>query len=338
MTRPARAFLSMVLLLVGVAVLTWLVLRIGPGAFAREAQKLGWNILWVLLPSVGVYVLDALGWRSTLGRYAGRLRFDRLFMTRMAGEAVNFTTPAAYLGGEPVKAYMLSRHNVPLIEGLASVITAKTTMTLAQVLFILIGVAIALGILNQSGDLILTGLVGVGVLGATLTLFLLMQRRGLFVGLLRVLDRIGLKITWLTNRESKLQALDDAIANFYAQDRRGFRLSFLFFFGGWLFGSLETYLILYFLGVPVDIVTAVAIEALAVLVKGGTAFIPGSLGAQEAGTVVLLVAFGHTEAAGITYALVRRLREILWIAFGLWAFSRQSRPAAAPAPYAPPAK
>jgi hypothetical protein len=55
----------------------------------------------------------------------------------MAGETANVTPPAAYIGGEPLKAYWLKRYGVSMVEGVASVITAKTTMTLAQVLFIL---------------------------------------------------------------------------------------------------------------------------------------------------------------------------------------------------------
>jgi putative membrane protein len=324
--------LTAVLLLLGVAVLCGLVLHVGPAALAAEIQKLGWNILWVLLPSAISYLLDASGWRHTLGRHAARLGFSRLFMTRMAGEAVNFTTPAAYLGGEPVKAYMLSRHDVPLVDGLASVVTAKTTMTLAEVLFIVIGLGLSAVLLSQSTDLLLSGLVGLGALGFGVGLFVAVQRSGLFAGLLRVIERLGLRIVWLKQREHKLRALDDAIGAFYRQDRRGFTLSFLYFFAGWMVGALESYLILYFLGLPVDLVTAVAIEALAVFVKGGTAFIPGSVGGQEAGTVLLFVTFGYTEAAGVTFALVRRIREIFWIAFGLLALAAYNR-----VPSSPPA-
>src|SRR3989454_3545577 len=101
-------------------------------------------------------------------------------------------------------------------------------------------------------------------------------------------------------------------------------------------GAVEVYLILYVLGLPVDWRTAIAIEALAVFAKGGTAFIPGSVGGQEAGTVLVFVAFGLTEAAGVTFALVRRVREIIWIAFGLWALAMQSRVAAPAEPCDPP--
>ena len=317
--------LNTLLLLLGITVVVALVLHIGPAALGQELGKLGNKLFWVLLPSVGIYLFDALGWRSTLGRYAERVRFDRLFMTRMAGEAVNFTTPAAYLGGEPMKAYMISRQNVPLIEAMASVITAKTTMTLAEVLFILMGVGIGFGLLHRSSDLILAGLIGLGILGFGVGLFFAVQRRGLFAGLLRVLERLGLQIAWLKNRAGKLQALDEAIGEFYARDRRGFASAFLFFFLGWVVGAVEVYLVLFFLGQSVDFPTAFAIEAMAVFVKGGTAFIPGSLGGQEAGTLVLFSAFGYVDTMGVTFAVIRRMREIFWIAFGLFALAVQNR-------------
>jgi hypothetical protein len=62
---------------------------------------------------------------------------------------------------------------------------------------------------------------------------------------------------------------------------------------------------------------AVAIGALSVFIKGGTFFIPGSLGAQDAGNLLLLTAFGYGEVTGMTFALLRRFREFVWIAIGL---------------------
>ena len=56
---------------------------------------------------------------------------------------------------------------------------------------------------------------------------------------------------------------------------------------------------------------------LAALIKGGTFFIPGSLGAQDAGNLLLLQAFGYSDVTGITFALLRRFREVVWIGIGL---------------------
>ena len=89
------------------------------------------------------------------------------------------------------------------------------------------------------------------------------------------------------------------------------------FFLGWLAEALEVFVMILCLGQPISILSAIAIGALSVFIKGGTFFIPGSLGAQDAGNLLLLTAFGYGEVTGITFALLRRFREFVWIAVGL---------------------
>ena len=85
------------------------------------------------------------------------------------------------------------------------------------------------------------------------------------------------------------------------------------------------FVILYCLGAPVTVLTALSIGGLSVFIKGGTFFIPGSLGAQDAGNLLLVTAFGYSEVAGITFALLRRFRELVWIALGLVCFALATR-------------
>jgi uncharacterized protein (TIRG00374 family) len=296
--------------------------HIGPGNIADALSNLGVAaVLVILLPSLLMYLLEAYGWRLTLRRHAARVSFGRLLAIRTAGEVVNMTTPAAYVGGEPLKALLLKPHGVPMIEALASVITAKTTMTIAQVLFILLGIGLAFGLVGASGDShapLLAALVGGGLLLFGIALFVMVQRIGLFLGLLNVLRWCRIRIPYLESREDKLRELDRTILDFYTRDRRAFLLSIGFFFLGWLAEALEVYAILWFIGGPsVSPLAAIAIGALSVFIKGGTFFIPGSLGAQEGGNLLILVAFGYSDVTGITFALLRRVRELVWIAIGL---------------------
>ena len=316
--------LRLILLLVGLLTFAGLIWHIGPANILSAIAVLGPSALPViLLPSLLMYLLEAYGWRLTLRAHAARLSFARLLAIRTAGEVVNMTTPTAYVGGEPLKALLLKPYGVPMIEALASVITAKTTMTIAQVLFILLGIGLAFGIVGASdpGDSnapLLAALVGVGLLLFGIALFVMVQRIGLFLGLLNVLRWCRIRIPYLEAREEKLRELDRTILDFYTQDRRAFLLSIAFFFFGWMAEALEVYAILYFIsGPPVSPPAAVAIGALSVFIKGGTFFIPGSLGAQEGGNLLVLVAFGYTELTGITFALLRRVRELVWIAIGL---------------------
>ncbi len=310
--------LKFVFLIIGLLALVGIVWHIGLEPILQAVSQLGpLPLLVILLPMILVYGLEAWGWRLTLGAYAERVGFLRLWAIRMAGETVNATTPAAYVGGEPLKAYLLKRYGVPMVEGMASVITAKTTMTLAQVLFILLGLGLAFWIMDAASHYWMAMFVSLGLLAFSVGLFVMFQRYGLGMGCLTMLRMCKIRLAFLEKRESQLQEMDATIRRFYSENRRTFFIGLGTFFLAWLCETLEVYAILYYLGMEIDVWTSISIAALTVFIKGGTFFIPGSLGAQEGGYTLLLMSFGYTEVTGITFALIRRLREILWIVIGL---------------------
>ncbi len=309
------------LLIVGLLTLGLIVWHIGPGQIYAAAAQLGPAALLVMLiPSLIMYAIDAYGWKVTLGFSAKDIPFWRIFAIRTAGEVVNMTTPTAYVGGEPLKAYLLKKHKVPMVEGLASVIIAKTAMTIAEVLFILLGIALGVWLLggnDSSVQTVAAALLSVGLLAFGTAAFVFVQRQGVFTWLLEFLRKVGLKIAYLEAREEQLQSLDRTILDFYHQKRPDFYASNVLFFLGWMAEALEVYVIIYYLGGPPMALSAISIGALSVFIKGGTFFIPGSLGAQDGGNVLLLKAFGYSDVTGITFALLRRFRELVWIGLGL---------------------
>lgn len=314
--------LRLSLLAVGLFVLIAIVWHVGPLLIIQNIEQLGYLALLVIfLPTVIVYSFEAYGWYLTLGSYAYQVGFARLFMIRMAGEAINNTTPSAYLGGEPVKAYLLKHYGVSLVEGMASVVTAKTIMTLAQILFIFLGIGLAFWVLGENEYYLVAALASVAVLVCGLLLLVLAQRYGIAAGLLKLLRMAHLRIRFLEEREAQLLVLDRTIQSFYTHRRRKFILATGVFFLGWMTETLEVYAILYFLGENVAFLESMSIAALAVLIKGSTFFIPGSMGAQEGGYLLLLIGFGYDEVTGIAFALIRRLREVVWIVLGLIFFA-----------------
>lgn len=313
--------LRLILLTLGLLTLCLIVWHIGPRNIYEAVARLGPGaLLLILLPSILMYALEAYGWRMTLGRYAHIVPFWKLLAIRTAGEVVNMTTPTAYVGGEPLKAYLLKQYGVPMVEGLASVVTAKTTMTIAQIGFILVGMAMGFWLLGTGGSpgkTAMATMVSVGLLAFGVGGFLLIQRRGIFSSLLWAVRKIGLAIKVLDSHEERLLELDRTIAAFYVKNRSGFLMSVLLFFFGWLVETIEVFVMLRVLGEPATVTAAIAIGALSVFIKGGAFFIPGSLGAQDAGNLLLVTTFGYGEVAGIAFALLRRFRELVWVLIGL---------------------
>jgi glycosyltransferase 2 family protein len=291
-----------------------LVAQNDPAAIVGSIADLSWRLPVILcFPVVLVAVFDTLGWRFAFLRAVG---FRVLFASRLAGEAFNLTTPAA-LGGEAVKAWLL-RGRVPLDASLASVIVAKTTITIAQGIFLLLGVVVAWSTILQ-GSLLLYGMLWLlGLEAIALSLFVLVQTRGMLGWVGRLFDRLGVGAI---RGRSTLGRVDDALGQFYRTAPGRLALSIAFHFGAWFLGSLETWLILKFLGNEVSFATATVIEAFGTAIKVATFLIPASLGALEGGFLATFVALGLSAPAAISFSLVRRVREVLWIVIGLVVFA-----------------
>ena len=299
-----------VLLLVGVGGLAFLVAHVGTGALAAAfAQLRWWQFLLVCLPYALIMAVDTLGWRYA---FAGdRPPFHRLLGARMAGDALNVSTALASVGGEAVKAWLI-RRDISYEESVPTLVIAKTTSTIAQALFLFIGIAIA-WITMPMGSVVTRSMLW--LLGIEVLLvggFLGVQVAGL-------VHRGGRLLRWLGLAESASYAerLDFALREFYRREWRRATLSTGFHLCGWLLGALETYLMLVVLAVPVSSVTSIVIEAFGSGVRFAAFLVPASIGALEGANSAAFAALGFTASAGLAFTLVRRGRQVVWIVVGL---------------------
>jgi hypothetical protein len=135
--------------------LVWLLFHSGLDELHDQFDTIGFLAPLVLLPYIAVAIVDAISWRHTLPPDARRrVPFLVLVLARMAGEAVNSVTPTATIGGEPLKAELLRTHGITRSDGLASIVVAKTTLTIAQSLFTALGFAGLLLVLGPTMVLI----------------------------------------------------------------------------------------------------------------------------------------------------------------------------------------
>ncbi len=311
-------WLRPLLVLTGLAVVGYLVAQIGPAVIWSSFVTLGWRLPLVLVfPYALAAVVDTLAWRLLL---PGPAPFWLLLRARLAGEAVNLATPTMAVGGEPLKAYLL-RPRVPLLDGFVSVIADKTTIVVGQIIFLGGGLLAARSWAPPSGRLvpIMTGLLVIEVLA--IGGFALVQASGGVGGGGRLLGRLGARVG-LGGGERYLQGLGDldrALAALYRHRRRRLVASALVHAIAWATGGLEIYIVLSLLGTPASLGTALIIESFAGGVKFASFMVPASLGALEGGYVAFFEAFGLTAASGLSFVLVRRLREITWAGVGFLA-------------------
>ena len=302
--------LKLVLLVLGIAVIGFSVHRIGLTPVLETLARLTWwQLVVVCLPFAVIMAVDTLGWRFAFPRDAAP--FHRLYGARLAGEALNLVTAFGSVGGEAVKAWLI-RRDVTYEESVPSVVIAKTTLTIAQALFLLIGVALAWTTLATDSR----------VLGAMLWLLVVeVAAVAGFVGVqvAGIVGRAGRLLEWfgVLKRDDSAQRLDADLRDYYRRDWRRLSLSTGFHLAGWLLGAAEAYLILIFLEIPADLVTATVIEALGAGVRFATFLVPASLGAFESANAAAFEAIGLGAGAGLAFSFVRRARQLVWIGVGL---------------------
>jgi putative membrane protein len=314
---------------VGLGFVVWLVHEIGPGLLWAHLSMLSWRLGLLMLPQGLVSVLDGAGWR-----YAFPNRLPGLGAAttiRLAGEAVNDTTPTGQLGGDALKAWLATRARIPLGEGLVAAVVGKTALVASQVAFLAVGLGLAWNDPRVSSPLRLGLLVLVGAGLLATAGFLWAQAAGLFRAGSRMLAWIGLggRVSTAALR------LDADLRRYYRGRHTRLALVLGFHFLGWLAGALDVWLALRFLGTPVTLTTALVIEAGATGIRSAGFLIPGALGVQEGALVGILAALGLPPSLGLAFGVVRRIRDVLWdlIGYGcLAAWGGVGTPTTEPAP------
>jgi uncharacterized protein (TIRG00374 family) len=279
----------------------------------------------------------ALGWWVVLDPVEPRPRFFHFFLIYLAGDAANIIAPGN-VAGEPLKVHLLGE-STGKGSALASVTIHKHADMLAQWIFIVAGVTVALVRFPLPVAARAAAIATTAGLGVALLLLSWALPRGTYSPLLRTLSRWRFLARRLERFRQPAERVDGRISEFYAVGRRRFVLSAASCFAGWCGGLLETWLILRLL-VPgaAGWAAAFAIEALAMTINNLFVFVPGRVGTSEGVRVAVFVLLGLPAASGAAYALLRRGRELAWTVPGLTWIARHARSAGVPAAETPLAR
>jgi glycosyltransferase 2 family protein len=309
--------LKILYLLLGLGLLVWVFQGVDLAELWRVVSQVGWGIPVVLGLYFAAFLIDSYTWQLTLICVPLSARWlYRTWKVRMVGEVFNTVVPAGGMGGEPVKAVLLKKYYaIGYREGTASLILAKTINMIALVIFLAGGFA-----LMMSTDVLpvwyqVVGGAGLLAFGLAIALFFVIQRykissvTGNFVsrwpfarGIEKILHHV--------------EDMDGRLADFYTRHVGRLVLATAFAWINWMLGVAEVYYAMMFLGHPITWAEAWIIEAAAQLVRTGAFFIPAGIGAQEGVFLLVCSAVTGVPVLGVAVALVRRVRELTWLAWG----------------------
>jgi putative membrane protein len=211
-----------------------------------------------------------------------------------------------------VMSRYFAQRGMSMKDAAAGVTVSTTLQALAQMVFALMGVAmLGAHATNQAPEhAIRTALlVAGGVVMFCLTGFYLAQRNGLFGKLVRVLRRFAGKRD-LAKLISQADAIDHAVQDAYGRRGRA-AASFFLSLAGWVIGTVEVYVILLLLQFPVSWSDALMLESLGQAIRAAGFAIPGSLGIQEGGFLLLAPLVGMRPETALALSLAKRAREVI---------------------------
>ena len=313
----SKKLLKIFFLAVGGAVLVVVAGRLDIGEVMTRSLQIGWGMGVIIGLYFLAFLADAFAWQMTLPCVPlNKTWLYRIWKVRLVGEALNNVIPAAGLGGEPVKAMILKRrYAISYGEGITSLILIQAIILISLLFFISVGFVLALysdKISDRSDAIAAAGLLVIG-LGCAAVVLLphanLSSRVGKLAARIGFGERIDAVLRHVGDIEKRL-------VDFYTSRRRRFFGALVMAVTPWISGVLEIYYSSLFLGYPITFAEAWIIESSVQMVRAAVPFIPGGLGFQEGVFVALLTTLTGSPILGGAIAMVRRFREIIWLAGG----------------------
>jgi putative membrane protein len=299
------------LLAAGVLLFAGVLISQGLTAVFATLAVAGWGLPLVALLHLVPLALDAASIRVMFDTTKVRSSLRDAVFARWVGESANSFLPAGPIGGPVMMVRYFAQRGMSMRDAAAGVTVSTTLQTLAQIIFALLGITLLGAHASQSSEhsVHTALLLASGILVFCLTGFYLMQRRGLFGKLMRAIARFAGKRDW-SRVMSQADAIDSAVQDAYGRAGR-VTASFFLSFVGWLIGTAEVFLILQLLRFPVGWSDALLLESLGQAIRAAGFAIPGSLGVQEGGYLLLAPLVGLPPETALALSLAKRAREVL---------------------------
>jgi hypothetical protein len=301
--------------LAGIALVIWQVQSVGLDAVVQGFKSVGpTGFALVLALSFLRYAVRAIAWVTLIEPPPGHqpVPLRSAIAATIGGDALGNLSFLSLLVSEPAKALYLTRY-VPAEAALGALAAENFFYSVSVALVILAGTATLLSSYVLPADWLAASWVAVGLMGTILAaaVWLAWKRP-------EVAARFGANDAHLLGRVMGRIGALERIAY------RGLRVSssrMLIVVGCQVafhaLSILESWLTLYYLTGQSSWLNAFLFDTVNRVINVVFRMVPLRVGVDEAGASGLADLIGLTTAAGLTMALIRRVRVLTWVALGL---------------------
>jgi hypothetical protein len=302
----------------GLALFAYFVWKAGAGAILAQMRSLGWGFLAILAVSGVRPAVRALTWTLCFEREQ-TLPWRDALAAYLVGDALGNLMPLGIVVSEPAKAAM-ARERVPLAASAAALAVENLFYMLSVALFVFAGTAAVLATFPLPPRLrvLSYGVLG-GIVLVVLCAYFVIHRRWKFLSrAVELTAARGVGRGFAARHGAKFGALEDRVYGFYARHGARFPAILLLEFCFHLAGVAEVFLTLYFItGARPSWLAAFVLESVNRVINVVFKFVPMRVGVDEMGTAKFTGALRFGETAGVTLAIVRKARIVVWTAVGV---------------------
>lgn len=305
---------GLILLLVGVGILAAMIFFIGPQQIEQALKKADpFYIAIAIVLQMIIYALWTLRWSITTNSINIHVKKRHLFPMLMVGMAVNNITPSARGGGEPLRAYMLSKYSKNSMESsFATVIADRGLDTFPFIVLAIITIFAMVLYFNLNSWIVFSLIIAViGIISIFgLAFYMSIDHAAgerITKWFIRIINRFYKK-----NPEKLEKKALKAIQEFQytikimLKDRRvslyGIPLSFLI----WFLEILRVYFVFASFGTDMSLILIAEVFIVASLI-GMIPLLPGGLGAVDGVMILLYSAAGIPPSISAAATVVERL-------------------------------
>lgn len=305
-------------LLIGILASLFIYLNIPYEEAVDTIQRLDFAALtYFLLVVLIIQFILTYRWLVVIRTQDDDVNFFRLILYRLAGYSVSFLTPSAKMGGEPVRATILSqKERRDFDKSMSSVVIDKTIELSASGLFFMIGVIFLLfqGWLTQRVR------IAAIVAGFIFTFLIIAFNYRVLNGkpfFHPIFDFFAFENKYVKKAVNKVEELEHMVIEFYCEEKKAFYYSLFLSLLSWFFMFIEFWLAALVVGVNLSL-----LEIFLVFSFVGLSYlfpIPMALGALEAGQISIFKLFGLSSAAAIGLAIIVRIKDVILSIIGIGA-------------------
>jgi uncharacterized protein (TIRG00374 family) len=291
-----------------------------------KLSTIGLSLIIILIPYFFVILSDTIGWKYSFGHIKSQLSAAKLFLLRVATESLQTSLPGGAVYAEVVRPVLIKKYfRFEYSVSISANIITKVNILIAQLLFLVLGFCILTLSFNAKlffllfPDYVFYPAIGALFIISAFTVYLL-YRRNLLINLLVFFERLNFKFTKgiCDKIRNNVYEINQALNLFSKGQKKDLGITIFFFLLTWFLMSFESFIILTILGVDVNILQMIVVESLISIIRMIFFFIPGAVGAQDIGIVILfnLSGISDPQTNAVLFILFKRIKEFFWIIAG----------------------